>query len=92
MIDILKNICLDIKYFYKHSYHDLQKYTVLFSLFGVSISCKCFYAYLLYQKGAVNSDRFNEFIKAIYKNVKNKLIILDNVQIHKKNQQKNNKR
>ena len=31
-----------------------------------------------------STDRFNEFIKAICKNVKNKLIILDNGQIHKK--------
>ena len=31
-----------------------------------------------------NSDRFNEFIKNICDNVKNKLIILDNGQIHKK--------
>ena len=33
---------------------------------------------------AVNSDRFNEFIKDICDSVKNKLIILDNGQIHKK--------
>jgi transposase len=38
----------------------------------------------LYQKGVVNSDRFNEFIKDICDSVKNKLIILDNGQIHKK--------
>ena len=40
--------------------------------------------YKLYQKGAVNSERFDKFIKEICKNVKNKLIILDNGQIHKK--------
>jgi len=44
---------------------------------------KCI-GYTLYQKGAVNSDRFNEFIQDICSNVKNKLIILDNGQIHKK--------
>jgi len=33
---------------------------------------------------AVNSDRFNEFIKDICDSFKNKLIILDNGQIHKK--------
>ena len=44
---------------------------------------KCL-GYLLYQKGAVNSERFDEFIKVICENVKNKLIILDNGQIHKK--------
>ena len=50
----------------------------------VAITNKKCSGYSLYQKGAVNSDRFNEFIKAICKNVKNKLIILDNGQIHKK--------
>lgn len=44
--------------------------------------------YKLYDDGAVNSDRFNDFISIICSNVKNKLIVLDNGQIHKKNQQK----
>ena len=38
----------------------------------------------MYDKGAVNSDRFNKFIKKICSKLKNKLIILDNGQIHKK--------
>ena len=50
----------------------------------VAITNKKCTDYILYQKGAVNSDRFNEFIKGICENVKNKLIILDNGQIHKK--------
>jgi len=50
----------------------------------VAITNKKCISYSLYQKGAVNSDRFNEFIKNICDNVKNKLIILDNGQIHKK--------
>jgi len=50
----------------------------------VAITNKKCIGYSLYQKGAVNSDRFNEFIKNICDNVKNKLIILDNGQIHKK--------
>ena len=50
----------------------------------VGITNKKCLGYSLYQKGAVNSERFDEFIKEICKNVKNKLIILDNGQIHKK--------
>ena len=50
----------------------------------VAISNKNCIDYKLYQKGAVNSERFDEFIKEICKNAKNKLIILDNGQIHKK--------
>ena len=50
----------------------------------VAITNKKYIDYKLYQKGAVNSARFDEFIKEICKNVKNKLIIIDNVQIHKK--------
>jgi len=50
----------------------------------VGITNKKCIDYKLYQKGAVNSERFDEFIKEICKNVKNKLIILDNGQIHKK--------
>jgi len=50
----------------------------------VAITNKKCIDYKLYQKGAVNSERFDEFIKEICKNAKNKLIILDNGQIHKK--------
>ena len=50
----------------------------------VGITNKKCLGYSLYQKSAVNSERFDEFIKEICKNVKNKLIILDNGQIHKK--------
>ena len=44
--------------------------------------------YKLYDQGAVNSIRFNEFLLEICKNVKNKLFILDNGQIHKKEETK----
>lgn len=50
----------------------------------VAIDNKKCIDYALYKKGAVNSDRFNEFIKDICAKYKNKLIILDNGQIHKK--------
>ena len=50
----------------------------------VAISNKKCIGYALYEKGSVNSERFNIFIKSICDNVKNKLIILDNGQIHKK--------
>jgi transposase len=54
-----------------------------YSLVVAITNNKCI-GYTLYQKGSVNSDRFNEFIQDICDNVKNKLIILDNGQIHKK--------
>jgi hypothetical protein len=44
----------------------------------VAITNKKCIGYKLYDEGAVNADRFNEFIKAICDNVKNKLIVLDN--------------
>jgi transposase len=50
----------------------------------VAISNKKCIDYELYDKGSVNAERFNEFITRICKNYKNKLIILDNGQIHKK--------
>ena len=40
------------------------------------------------EKGAVNAERFNDFLKIICSNVKNKLIILDNGKIHKKDETK----
>ena len=36
----------------------------------------------LYQNGAVNSERFNEFLKQICNKVRGKLFVLDNGQIH----------
>ena len=54
-----------------------------YSLVVAITNNKCI-GYTLYKKGAVNSDRFNEFIKDICDSVKNKIIILDNGQIHKK--------
>ena len=50
----------------------------------VAINNKKYIASELYQTGAVNSDRFNEFLKNICDKVKNKLFVLDNGQIHKK--------
>jgi transposase len=41
-------------------------------------------SYELYDKCAVNSERFDEFLKLLCSNIKNKLIVLDNGQIHKK--------
>ena len=38
----------------------------------------------LYQNGAVNAERFNEFLKKICSKVKCKLFVLDNGQIHRK--------
>jgi transposase len=55
----------------------------------VAISNKKCLGYKLYENGAVNADRFNNFLIEILKNVKNKLIILDNGQIHKKENVKN---
>jgi transposase len=56
-----------------------QKYSLI-----VAINNKKCINYKLYDKGAVNSERFNEFLTYICKNVKKKLIVLDNDQIHKK--------
>jgi len=55
----------------------------------VAISNKKCLGYKLYENGAVNADRFNDFLKEILKDTKNKLIILDNGQIHKKENVKN---
>lgn len=56
-----------------------KKYSLI-----VAINNKKCIKYKLYEKGAVNGERFNKFLKKIYENVKDKLIILDNGQIHKK--------
>jgi hypothetical protein len=55
----------------------------------VAISNRKCLGYKLYENGAVNADRFNDFLKEILKDTKNKLIILDNGQIHKKENIKN---
>ena len=55
----------------------------------VAISNKKCLGYKLYENGAVNADRFNDFLKEILKDTKNKLIILNNGQIHKKENVKN---
>lgn len=55
----------------------------------VAISNKKCLGYKLYENGAVNAERFNDFLIEIVKNTKNKLIILDNGQIHKKENVKN---
>lgn len=56
-----------------------KKYSLL-----VAINNQKCMGYELYQEGAVNAERFNDFLKNLLANVKNKLIILDNGQIHKK--------
>jgi transposase len=50
----------------------------------VAISNKKYLHYKLYDNGSVNSERFDEFLNQICCNIKNKLIVLDNGQIHKK--------
>jgi len=50
----------------------------------VAISNKKCIASELYQNGAVNAERFNEFLNKICSKVKGKLFVLDNGQIHKK--------
>lgn len=61
-----------------------KKYSLI-----VAINNKKCIKYKLYEEGAVNGERFNKFLKKICGNVKNKLIILDNGQIHKKEETKN---
>ena len=56
-----------------------KKYSLL-----VAINNKKCMGYELYDKGSVNSKRFDDFLKKICSSIKNKLIILDNGQIHKK--------
>lgn len=58
-----------------------RKYSLL-----VAISNKQCMKYKLYEKGSVNGDRFNEFMKELCSKIKNKLIILDNAKIHKTNE------
>ena len=50
----------------------------------VAINNKKCIASELYQNGAVNAERFNDFLKHICSKVKGKLFVLDNGQIHKK--------
>ena len=50
----------------------------------VAINNKKCIASELYQNGAVNSERFNDFLKKICSKVRGKLFVLDNGQIHKK--------
>jgi len=61
-----------------------KKYSLL-----VAINNKKCINYELYEKGDVNADRFNNFLKLLCSNIKNKLIVLDNGQIHKKDSTKN---
>jgi len=50
----------------------------------VAINNKKCIASELFQNGAVNAERFNDFLKKICSKVKGKLFVLDNGQIHKK--------
>jgi transposase len=50
----------------------------------VAINNKKCIASELYQNGAVNSERFNDFLKKICSKVRGNLFVLDNGQIHKK--------
>jgi len=60
-----------------------KKYSLI-----VAINNKECINYELYEKEAVNAERFNKFLKEICSKVKNKLFILDNGQIHKKEETK----
>lgn len=55
-----------------------QKYSLI-----VAIDNEKYIDYKLYDVGSVNAVRFNEFLKNICINVKNKLIVVDNGKIHK---------
>ena len=59
-----------------------------FSLLVAIDNKKCI-SYKLYDNGSVNGNRFNEFLKDLCSNIKNKLIILDNGKIHKTEETKN---
>jgi transposase len=61
-----------------------KKYSLI-----VAINNKKCIKYKLYEEGAVNGERFNKFLKKICEDEKDKLIILDNGQIHKKEKTKN---
>jgi hypothetical protein len=50
----------------------------------VAINNKKCIASELYQNGAVNSERFNDFLKKICSKVRGKLFVLHNGQIQKK--------
>ena len=69
LIDVLKNIFQDIKYFYKHSYHDLQKYTVRFPLLELVFHVNVFYAYNKdFYKGKKGSKKSSKYRKSkVYK-------------------------
>jgi len=54
----------------------------------VAINNKECIASELYPKGAVDAERFNDFIKKICSKVRGKLFVLDNGQIHKTEQTK----
>lgn len=55
-----------------------KKYSLI-----VAISNKKCLGFKLYEKGAVDGNRFEEFIGQIARRYRNKLFILDNAQIHK---------
>jgi len=56
-----------------------KKYSLI-----VAINNKKCLAWHLYDQGAVNAERFEEFIEAIASKYRNKLFVLDNAQIHKR--------
>lgn len=60
-----------------------KKYSLI-----VAISNQKCLGYELYEKGAVNGERFNEFLKKICDKNKKKLFILDNGKIHKTDETK----
>jgi transposase len=60
-----------------------KKYSLI-----VAIDNKKCINYEIYDNGSVNAERFNKFLKDICNNVKNKLFVLDNGQIHKKEETK----
>ncbi len=56
-----------------------KKYSLI-----VAINNKECLGYKIYDEGAVNAERFEEFLQSIVRDKQNKLIVLDNAQIHKR--------
>ena len=72
--------CLGNRCYIKTNSNEIfKKYSLI-----VAISNKKCLAWYLYDQGAVNAERFEEFIEAIASKYRNKLFVLDNAQIHKR--------
>ena len=65
----------------------MQYFNTFIKFNPITFPYKCISS-VLYQNGAVNAERFNEFLIKICDKVKGKLFVLDNGQIHKKEETK----